>query len=211
MKKKDSIAKQYAEFELMQGRSPHSEFELCKEINLKEKTFYNHFNSLGAVRKYLLELPINETLSRLDEDENYEAFSANEKALALFFTLFEEFMNHRSYLISKYSSVKDVKHLAGDWENFFRQFNARMESIIQEAKQNEEVVSRPYIGDYYAKSFKLVFLYIFRVWINDSSDKFQTTDAAIEKSVNLAFEFLGHSPLDSILDFGKFAMKTKVM
>lgn len=211
MKKKDTIAKKYAEFELLEGRSPHSVFELCNHANTQEKTFYNHFNSLESIKKYILEKLMNQTLERIDDDENYQDFSANEKALALFFTLFEEFMEQRSYLILKYSSIKDVRHLAGDWDSFFRQFNARMEQIIQEAKNNEEVVSRPYIGEYYAKSFKLVFLYIFRVWINDDSDKFQTTDAAIEKSVNLAFEFLGHSPLDSILDFGKFAMKTKVM
>jgi hypothetical protein len=211
MKKKDTIANKYTEFELLEGREPHSVFELCKYSKIQEKTFYNHFNSLKVIKGYILEGLINESLSRLDEDENYEDFSANEKALALFFTLFEEFMNKRSYLISKYSSVKDVRHLAGDWDSFFRQFIARMEQIVQEAKNNEEIVSRPYIGEYYAKSFKLVFLYVFRVWINDTSDKFQTTDAAIEKSINLSFEFLGHSPLDSILDFGKFAMKTKVM
>lgn len=211
MKKKKSIAQGYAKFELLEGREPHSVFELCQMINTQEKTFYKHFNSLESIRNFLLEEMITETFSRLHEDENYEQFSANEKALALFFTLFEEFMEHRSYLIFKYNNVRDIKHLAGDWDGFFRQFNARMEQIIQEAKQNNEVVNRPYIGDYYAKSFKLVFLYVFRVWLNDASDKYQTTDAAIEKSVNLAFEFLGHSPLDSILDFGKFAMKTKVL
>jgi hypothetical protein len=211
MKKKDTIAKKYTEFELLEGRSPHSVFELCTYANTKEKTFYNYFNSLSSIKKYILEDIINTTLERIDEDENYDGFSANEKALALFFTLFEECMEKRSYLINKYSNLKEVKHLAGDWEAFFRQFNARMEQIIQEAKNNEEIVSRPYIGDYYAKSFQLVFLYAFRVWINDDSEKFQTTDAAIEKSVNLAFEFLGHSPLDSILDFGKFAMKTKLV
>lgn len=211
MKKKDSIAKGYAEFELTEGRAPHSVFELCKTINTQEKTFYKHFSTLEAIRNYILEGVMNSTLSRLDEDENYNEFSANEKSLALFFTLFEEMMEQRSYLIYKYKDIKDIRHLKGDWNGFFRQFNARMEQIMVEAKHNEEVVSRPYIGDYYAKSFKLVFLYIFRVWLNDHSDKFQTTDAAIEKAVNLAFEFLGHSPLDSILDFGKFAMKTKVM
>lgn len=211
MKKQEAIAKGYTEFELLEGRPPHSVFELCQSIKTQEKTFYKHFNSLGAIRKHILGDMITNTFSRLDVDENYEDFSANEKALALFFTLFEEFMDKRSYLIFKYNKVRDVRQLAGDWDDFFRQFNARMEQIIQEAKQQEEIVNRPYIGDYYAKSFKLVFLYIFRVWLNDSSNKFQTTDAAIEKSVNLAFEFLGHSPLDSMLDFGKFAMKTKVM
>jgi AcrR family transcriptional regulator len=211
MSKKESIAKKYAEFELLEGRPPHSVFEVSKYAGVQEKTFYKYFNNLEATRAFILEELINNTLERLDEDEEYETFSANEKALALFFTLFEELMNKRSYLIFKYSSIKDVRHLAGDWDAFFRQFNARMEQIIQEGKHSEEVISRPYISDYYAKSFKLVYLYAFRVWINDSSEKFQTTDAAIEKSVNLAFEFLGHSPLESILDFGKFAMKTKVV
>ena len=210
MSKQDTIAKKYTEFELLEGRMPHSVFEISKYAGIQEKTFYKYFNNLEATRKYILENLINKTLERLDEDEEYTNFSSNEKALALLFTLFEEFMNQRSYLIFKYSSIKDVRHLAGDWDGFFRQFNARMEQIIQEGKQTEEIVSRPLVGDYYAKSFKLVFLYAFRVWINDSSEKFQTTDAAIEKSVNLAFEFLGHSPLESILDFGKFAMKTKV-
>lgn len=211
MGKKETIAKKYTEFELLEGRAPHSVFEISKYATIQEKTFYKYFNNLESVRKFILEHLINQTLERLNEDESYESFSSNEKALALFFTLFEEFMNQRSYLIFKYISVKDVRHLVGDWESFFRQFNARMEQIIQEGKHTEEIVSRPYLSDYYAKGFKLVFLYAFRVWINDSSEKFQTTDAAIEKSVNLAFEFFGHSPLESIIDFGKFAIKTKVV
>ena len=211
MKKKDTIAKSYTEFELLEGRPPHSVLELCKTAKTQEKTFYKYFSNLKNVRQYVLVKLIDETLERLDGDDSYEDFMAQEKALALFFTLFETLLDQRSYLISKYSAVKEIRQLAGDWDAFFRQFNARMEQIIQEAKQNEEVVARPYIGNYYAKSFKLVFLYLFRVWINDESDGFETTDAATEKSVNLAFEFLGHSPLDSMLDFGKFAMKTKVM
>jgi hypothetical protein len=90
------------------------------------------------------------------------------------------------------------------------QLNARIESILVEAKQNEEIKDRPYIGEHYAKGYKLVFTYLFRVWLKDDSEGFSTTDAAIEKSVNLSFDMLGVSPLDSLIDFGKFALKTKV-
>ncbi|MDX1652693.1 MAG: hypothetical protein R3277_09380 [Brumimicrobium sp.] len=211
MKKEESIIKQYLEFELLEGREPHSVFEFCKKYNHKETTFYKYFNSLKQIRKSFLERKISEVLKTLDEDPNYDDFSANEKALALFFTLFESFLEHRSYLIARYGKVKNPQALTGDWELFFERFDSRMESILAEAKNNEEIQDRPLVGNYYSKSFKLVFLYVFRVWINDESDDFQTTDAAIEKSVNLAFEFFGHSPLDSLLDFGKFALKTKVV
>jgi hypothetical protein len=211
MKKEESLIKQYVEFELLEGRAPNYVFEFCKHFNHKETTFYKYFNSLKQIRKKILGNLAYTILGTLDNDKNYAEFNANEKALALFFTTFETFLDNRSYLISKYDKTRDLKNLSGDWDLFFTLFDERMNSIVDEAKQNEEVKDRPYIGNYYGKSFKLVFLYVFRVWLNDESENFETTDAAIEKSVNLAFEFLGQSPLDSLIDFGKFAMKTKVV
>lgn len=211
MKKEESLIKQYVEFELLEGRAPNSVFEFCKHYNLKETTFYKYFNSLKQIRKKVLGDFADSILKTLDSDKNFLAFNANEKALALFFTTFETFLENRSYLVSKYDKVKDLKSLAGDWDLFFTHFDERMNQIVNEAKQTQEVKDRPYIGNYYGKSFKLVFLYVFRVWLNDESENFETTDAAIEKSVNLAFEFLGQSPLDSLIDFGKFAIKTKVV
>ena len=211
MKKEESLVKQYVEFELLEGRTPNSVFEFCKHFEIKESTFYKYFNSLKQIRKKVLGDISSTILDRLDQDKNYAEFNANEKALALFFTTFESFLDNRSYLISKYNKISDLKELSGDWDLFFTHFDERMNQIVEEAKQNQEVKDRPYIGNYYGRSFKLVFLYVFRVWLNDESENFETTDAAIEKSVNLAFEFLGQSPLDSLIDFGKFAMKTKVV
>ena len=63
---------------------------------------------------------------------------------------------------------------------------------------------RPFTRLVFSKEF-----YEARVWLKDESKAFETTDAAIEKSVNLAFELLSQGPLDSIIDFGRFALKTK--
>ena len=38
----------------------------------------------------------------------------------------------------------------------------------------------------------------------DKSEEFEQTDTAIEKSVNLAFDFMAHGVFDSAFDFGKF-------
>ena len=51
--------------------------------------------------------------------------------------------------------------------------------------------------------------FVFRYWVEDRSPRFEKTDAAIEKSVNLAFDLMGKSALDSFLDFAKFLYQHK--
>lgn len=209
---KTALLKAYKKFELTKGRSPHSVFEFTEEIEIEEQEFYAHFSSLQQIQKRFLRTMVDDTLIALDEDENYKDFSAREKLLALYFTLFEHLKLERSYLLHKYNSSdpRDLRAFKNDWKEFFLQLNARVESILMEARNEEEVVSRPYLSDHYSKGFYPMFMYIYRVWMNDESDDFETTDAAIEKAVNLAFDLLGKGPLDALLDFGKFAMKTKV-
>lgn len=210
---KRDLFKAYEKFELTEGRAPRSVFELCSQIELEEADFYTEFSSLVHLRKRLLRSIVDTTLGNLDEDENYNDFSAREKLLALFFTLFEELKGHRSYMLQKYNSndPRVVKELSADWKDFLGQLDARVEGILMEAKSEEEIVAKPYISSHYSKGFKLVFTYVFKVWLKDESDDFETTDVAIEKAINLSFDLLGKGPLDSILDFGKFALKTKVM
>lgn len=210
MKKKETILEKYKTFELTKGREPHSVFEFCQVNKGKETDFYQHFSSLKQLKREILENMMTETTAVLDNDPSYEEYSAREKALALFYTLIEVLKANRSYLLYKYQDLNHVKGNYKDWEDFFRRFDARMEAIMLEAKQNDEIIERPLIGKYYGSSFKLTFTYVFRVWLNDDSKQFERTDAAIEKSVNLAFELFSQGPLDSILDFGRFAVKTKI-
>jgi len=50
---------------------------------------------------------------------------------------------------------------------------------------------------------------VLRYWIKDDSERFEMTDAAIEKAVNLSFQLISSGTLDSILDFGKFVFARK--
>lgn len=210
MKKKETFISRYKEFELLEGRAPNSVYEFCKKNKVNEASFYEHFNSLSHLRKMILVQFINDTIETLDNDSDYNSFTGKEKLLALFYTLFEHFKDSRSYLITKYRDTESMKGKLDDWSMFFLQFNARVEQILSEAKQSEEIVNRPYVGNHYSKIYKIVLAYVFRVWINDESNGFETTDAAIEKSVNSSFELLSSGPLDTLLDFGKFAFNTKI-
>ena len=46
--------------------------------------------------------------------------------------------------------------------------------------------------------------------MDDNSPQFEKTDVAIEKSVNTIFDVFDNTPLERVLDFGKFLFKEKM-
>jgi hypothetical protein len=75
---------------------------------------------------------------------------------------------------------------------------------LVEAKSTGEVAKRPFLDERYHHLFWLHLWFILQFWAKDQSPNFEKTDAAIEKSVTLAFELIGKGVLDNALDFGKF-------
>jgi hypothetical protein len=52
-------------------------------------------------------------------------------------------------------------------------------------------------------------LFILKFWMEDQSPGFEKTDMAIEKSVRTVFDLFDNTPVESILDFGKFLWQEK--
>jgi hypothetical protein len=50
-------------------------------------------------------------------------------------------------------------------------------------------------------------LFLLKFWMDDDSPSFEKTDMAIEKSVRIVFDVFDNTPIDSIVDFGKFLWK----
>jgi hypothetical protein len=210
MTSKEKIVQGFIEFQLLNGRKPHSVFELTKKLKIEESVFYKSFTSIESLEQFIPYNDLERTFERVDADTDYPDFSAREKILTLYFTLFEELLKNRSYYLATYKDFRGSTNQFKHWQKFMDHLNIRIEEILQVATSKEEVKNRPYISEHYSKGFKLVFTYVFRVWLKDESTDFSTTDAAIEKSVNLSFDLMGESPLDSLIDFGKFAFKTKM-
>ena len=53
------------------------------------------------------------------------------------------------------------------------------------------------------------FLFLLKFWMEDGSPGFEKTDIAIEKSVTTIFQIFENTPLEKIIDFGKFLYKEK--
>jgi hypothetical protein len=56
----------------------------------------------------------------------------------------------------------------------------------------------------------LAWNYVYRVWLADTSSDNAKTDAAIEKTIHLYFDFANTDQFEKIIDFGKFVVGTKV-
>jgi len=97
--------------------------------------------------------------------------------------------------------------LPSEMKIFRERFKDFASEIILEGKETQEIANRPIISDRYDEALWLQVLFVFNYWLSDQTPGFEKTDAAIEKSVNLAFDLMGKSALDSFLDLLSFSIK----
>ncbi|HSI75352.1 MAG TPA: TetR family transcriptional regulator C-terminal domain-containing protein, partial [Lunatimonas sp.] len=150
------------------------------------------------------------TVAELEGQEVYPSYTAREKLLGFFFTWIEHLKKNRSYLLSLYGGKADLRNpIPQEIKSFKSKVKEFANEIILEGKETEEIANRPYISDRYDEAIWLQVLFVFQFWIKDMSPGFEKTDAAIEKSVNLAFDLMGKSAVDSFVDFAKFLYQSK--
>ena len=200
----------YIDHVLNHGQKPASVFKFCTDQGIKEDIFYDHFGSFEGLEKHIWKNFITTTIQRLKTDKSFAAFSAREKILAFYYTFFEELKSFRSFILIQLENHKKLEIIPGFLKDFKSSYETFIESILNEGKTNGEVASRPLLDKRYPQVFwfHMAFLLIF--WKEDNSPGFEKTDAAIEKSVNLAFDLIGKGAVDSVIDFAKFLYQTKV-
>ena len=206
----NKIIEGYINHVLETGHEPASVFKFAKDLKMKEAAFYEYFTSFDAVKKAVWELNFDNTIHALEGQEVYKTYTSREKLLGFLFTWIEELKNRRSYLLTVYGneSLKD-RSFPTELKGFKSKFKDFANSIVNEGKETEEIVERPYLTDKYHEAMWLQVMFVFRFWLKDDSPGFEKTDAAIEKSVNLAFDLMGKSAVDSFVDFAKFLFQSK--
>ena len=205
----DRIKEAYIEYVLEHGKAPASIFKFIRELKLKEEDFYDNFNSFENIEKEIWLGLFNNAMEAIRADDVYDEYSVREKMLAFLFTYVEQLKANRSFILQTVPKkmrpevtpyyLTRVKSAFKDWAT----------ELLMEGEETEEVLQRPVIGKRYDEALWLQFLFIVGFWIKDESKGFEKTDAAIEKSVNLAFDLMGRGPLDAMLDFGKFLFQNR--
>ncbi|GAB3223167.1 TetR/AcrR family transcriptional regulator [Algoriphagus aestuariicola] len=192
------------------GSEPASIFKFAQSLKLKEADFYTYFTSFKSIKSSIWTSIFEDTLAEIQKQEVFASYSAREKFLGFLFTWIEELKKSRSYLLVLYGDkVKALRELPADTREFKRAFIDFSEEILAEGKETEEIADRPYVTEKYGEALWLQVMFVLRFWVDDRSPRFEKTDAAVEKSVNLAFDLMGKSALDTFLDFAKFLYQNK--
>jgi AcrR family transcriptional regulator len=174
---------------------------LCSKIPIQEKEFYDWFSSMEDLDTQVLADAMQKVAISIENTQEWAEYSARERLLAYYFTLFESFTNIRSFLVDK--SINQVtwqKYLTPARKEAIRNFR----KILAHGISSGEIQTRGLSADRYADSLWLAFRGLLQFWLKDSSLRFEKTDAAIEKTVHTLFDIMSRNFLDSALDLGKF-------
>ncbi len=206
----DEIILKYMNHVLESEKIPSSVYKFCKEEKIKEDEFYKNFNSFEVLQKSIWNKFFSNTMDVIHKDDNYESFSNREKILTLFFTFFEVLTLNRSYVLftlnTRERNLKSLEQLKG----LRKLMKAYANELLEEdnATKQLKIMKKPV--EIFSEGVWVQFLFLLKFWIDDSSPGFEKTDIAIEKSVNTVFDVFDNTPLESIIDFGKFLWKEKV-
>ena len=206
---KQRIREAYIKYWLEHGRRPVSVYTFCQQLEMTESAFYESYASFDAVEKDIWRAIFEDTLEKLKEDETYRNYGVREKLLAFYFLWVQQLRGNRSYiLLQKEKYLAPPLHL-DKLESFRIAFYDYIRDLIKEGYTTGEVKERKFVSDQYVHGFWLQALFVLQYWVKDDSERFEMTDAAIEKAVNLSFQLISSTTLDSILDFGKFMFTRK--
>ena len=205
----EKIKAAYMSHLLTHGQRPPSVYKFCLDLGISEDAFYSYAGSFEAIEAEIWKGFLDHTTTALNADKTFANFTAREKMLAFYFTLIEVLRKNRSYVLLEFSLTRKPAVLPASLSTFRKGFEAFVSQTLEAGKESGEVASRPGLTARYPHLFWLHFGFILLFWRDDNSAGFERTDAAIEKSVNLAFDLIGKGAVDSTIDFAKFIYQSR--
>lgn len=203
---REDLINRYMNYVLEQGHPPGNIYKFCKEGKIKEEEFYAHFGSFKGLQQAVWEAFYNNTIELLQKNKEYNDFNSKDKLLSFFYTFFELLTANRSYVLisSDHGGLKDK---SSEYKTLRKKIRSFAEDLI--AADNEEKSSNLLERNtkIFAEGAWWHFMFLFKFWVDDNSPGFEKTDMAIEKSVNTVYDLFDNTPLENILDFGKFLVK----
>jgi hypothetical protein len=203
----ESIKKAYIDYVLTEGHQPASVYIFAKKNKMTEVEFYQFFGSFDAIEQNIWTGWAQDTLTEIKAQEVWPEYSSREKALSFFYAFFELIKSSRSFTVYSvnnqpkgFTTPRVFEGLKELYENF-------AEVIINEGIESGELADRKFFSKKYKDALWIQFVFVLNFWINDSSAGFEKTDEAIEKGVNVTFDLFQRSPIDNLLEYGKFLAK----
>lgn len=199
----------YMDSVLSHNAEPKNVYLFCKENEIDESDFYSFYGSIDALKENIWIKFYENTVANLTKDENFASYSNRNKLLSLYFTMFEVLTLNRSYVFyslkENKNGLKNLKQLKGLRENF----KGFIKEIIDENEEVKNETIQKITKPLYAEGAWIQFLFLLKFWLDDTSKGFEKTDIMIEKSVKAVLDVLDTTPLESVIDLGKFIWKER--
>ena len=207
---KDKIVSMYMNYTLEHNEKPKSVFHFTKINDFTEAEFYTYFGNLETIEKEIFNMFFDKTIELLNKNADYETYDMKSKLLSFYFTFFELVTANRSYVVltlkQHQNQLKNVMILS----DLRKKFKTYISEIITDDFRTQQEKLQEFQEKATTESFWFQFLLTIKFWLDDSSAAFEKTDIYIEKSVKASFELMNITPLDSLIDFGKFIFKEKI-
>jgi len=203
----ESIRAAYMDYVLTEGQQPASVYKFAKKNKMTEAEFYNYFGTFEGLEQNIWADFASQTITEIKTQEVWPQYSSREKALSFFYSFFELLKGNRSFAL--YSFKKAPKGLGTPriFDQMKPIFENFAEEILNEGIESAELSDRKFFAKKYKDALWLQVGFVLNFWMNDSSAGFEKTDEAIEKGVNVTFDLFQRSPIDNLLEYGKFLAK----
>lgn len=207
---KDTIISMYMNYTLEHNEKPKSVYHFTKINNFSETEFYSFFGTMESIEKQIFKTFLEKTIELLDKNKEYESYDMKSKILSFYFTFFELLSANRSYVLmslkehqNQLKNLMQLSELRVSFKNY-------VSEIITDDIRTQQERFQNFQDKAIQETSWIQLLLTLKFWMDDTSASFEKTDIYIEKSVKATFELMNITPIDSLIDFGKFIFKEKI-
>ncbi len=209
--KKEQIISAYMEYVLINEKTPKSVFKFCREHDFEESRFYEYFGSFAGLQMEIWNSFYEQTILLANTSEEYASYSNREKMLTFFYTFFELLTLNRSYVLFTLKEHQNILRNLVQLKGLRKNIKNFAADLIRENNEVKKLKILKQSVTVFSEGAWLQTLFLLKYWMDDNSAGFENTDVAIEKSVRAIFDVFDTQPLESVLDFGKFLWKDKMV
>ena len=95
------------DYVLNHNKNPSSVYSFAKENNFEESLFYTYYGSFEAIERGVFKAFFNNTITLLNNSEDYAEFDSRNKLLSFYYTFFENLTTNRSYVVHAIAGNKN--------------------------------------------------------------------------------------------------------
>ena len=206
----NSLIEFYMSHVLEHNHAPKSVYAFAKSNGFQESEFYNCFANFETLENKIFSLFFTNTKDALESSKDYPNYDSRNQLLSFYFTFFENLTANRSYLVyalnESSNKLENLKKLKGLRSKFLDYIDELDIDVVQIKNKQLEQLKDNIVQE----SYWIQLMLTLKFWLDDTSVSFEKTDLFIEKSINASFDLISISPLNSVVDLGKFLFKEKI-